>query len=55
MSWIEEAVEEYNIRVYNGLMSPRAKKLLREKFKKEDLFWEAEAVRVDNNTGHDDQ
>jgi hypothetical protein len=36
-------------------MPARAKEVLRDMLRKEDEFYAREAVRVDNNTGHDDQ
>jgi hypothetical protein len=54
-SWIEEFVEEHNQRVYQGLMSPRAKSVLRSMKMREHEFWLAQESRVDSNTGHDDQ
>jgi hypothetical protein len=35
LDWLEQCVEDYNQRVSNGLMSPNAKRLLREMKKKE--------------------
>jgi hypothetical protein len=55
LDWIEEFIEEHNQRVYGGLMSPRAKSVLRAMKMKEHEFYIAQESRVDNNTGHDDQ
>ncbi|TCU78841.1 hypothetical protein EDE08_101623 [Bradyrhizobium sp. R2.2-H] len=55
-AWIEEFIEEHNQRVYGGLMSPRAKAVLRAMKKmKEHEFWIAQESRQDSNTGRDDQ
>ena len=50
--WIEEYVEDYNQRVYGGLMSPRAKSVLRAMKMKEHEFWERE--QADFIRGFDD-
>lgn len=50
LDWIDEAVEDYNQRVYGGLMSPNAKKVLRDMKRKEHEFWEREAVREDSHS-----
>lgn len=50
--WLEQYVEDYNNRVYNGLMSPNAKRLLREMKRKEHDEWEREAE--DYVYGHDE-
>ena len=54
-NWLEQYVEDYNNRVYNGLMSPNAKRLLREMKRREYEEYLLEESRIDNNTGHDDQ
>ena len=50
--WLEQYVEDYNNRVYNGLMSPSAKRLLREMKRKEHEEWERE--QADVISGFDD-
>ncbi len=52
--WLEQYVEDYNNRVYNGLMSPNAKRLLREMKKKEYEEYLLDESRIDNNNSHDD-
>jgi hypothetical protein len=59
--WLEQYVEDYNNRVYKGLMSPSANRLLREMKRKEHEEWEREAADVVygydefERPGHDDQ
>lgn len=55
MDWIDEYIRDYDERVYAGLMSPRAKSVLRAMKMREHEDWMDEESRVDNNTGHDDQ
>lgn len=50
--WLEQYVEDYNQRVYAGLMSPNAKRLLREMKRKEHDEWERE--QADFVRGFDD-
>jgi hypothetical protein len=55
LDWIEEFIEDHNQRVYGGLMSPRAKAVLRSMKMKEHDHWIAQESRQDSNTGRDDQ
>lgn len=43
--WLEQYVEDYNNRVYKGLMSPSANRLLREMKRKEHEEWERRSGR----------
>lgn len=57
LDWIEEYVNDHEIRVYGGKgkMSPRAKSVLRAMKMREHDHYIAMESRVDNHTGHDDQ
>ena len=46
MDWLDQYVDDYNQRVYQGHMSPNAKKLLREMKRKEHEEWEREQADV---------
>ena len=50
----EEEIEAYEKRTGQTLPAYN-RATLRSMIEKENRFWEREAVRVDNNTGHDDQ
>lgn len=54
-AWIDEFVEDYNQRIYAGLMSPRAKAVLRDMKMREHEYWLAQESRQDSHTGPDDQ
>jgi hypothetical protein len=50
LSWVDEFIEDHNQRVYGGLMSPRAKAVLRSMKMKEHEFWLAQESRQDSNS-----
>jgi hypothetical protein len=49
-------IDEYERKVYpDGGMTGAQRTLLRKRLEAEHLYYLREAVRVDDNTGHDDQ
>lgn len=52
MDWIEEAIKEYDERVYGGTMDAHSKSVLRAMKMKEHEFWERE--QADFIRGFDD-
>lgn len=53
--WIQEAIDKYDLAIYQGNMPAHNKNVLRSMLEKEFDFWEKQAVRHDSNTGRDDQ
>jgi hypothetical protein len=51
--WVERQIAKYEERV--GKLPVHNKQTLRAMLMREEKFWDEQAVRVDNNTGHDDQ